>query len=345
MSNRAAYLVAKKQYEVKDAPMPVIENDTDVLVKVEYVGICGADLDMWETGRYGIFDVRYPQIIGHEAAGVVVEVGKKVTNLKPGDKITMEPGIPCGVCPSCVTGKYNLCPSVVFKGAPPVEGCNQNYVTHPAQWCFVLPEGLSTRDGALLEPLAVGMHAANQGGVDVGDTVLISGAGTIGLSILNACKAKGATKILVIEQSPARIQAAERMGAIVIDFTKCDVVEKVMELTSGLGADVVIEASGNAKAFLLCPQLVRGGGTVVCVGLGPKPVVELDYQAAIYKEATFKTVARYRHVYPKCIAALAAGLISTEGIITHEFDCEDIQAAYEFAFNRKDIAIKTLVRY
>jgi len=345
MKNRAAYLVGKKQYEVRDAPMPAIAKDTDVLVKMEYVGVCGADLDMWETGRYGIFDVDYPQIIGHEASGVVVEVGKAVTNVKPGDKVAMEPGIPCGACPRCVAGEYNLCPHVVFKGAPPVTGCNQMYVIHPAQWCFVLPEGLGTRDGALLEPLAVGMHAANQGGVSMGDTVVICGGGTIGLCALNACKAKGAAKIIVVEQSPARIQAAQQMGATVIDFSKADVAERVMELTGGCGADVVMEASGSPKAFLLCPRLLRAGGTVACIGLGPKPVIEIDYQTAIYKEATFKTVCRYRHVYPSCIAGLAAGLLSTKGIITHEFGCESIQEAYDFAFGNKDIAIKTLVKY
>ena len=345
MKNRAAYLVGKKQYELRDAPMPTIEKDTDVLVKIEYVGVCGADLDMWATGRYGIFDVEYPQIIGHEASGVVVETGKAVTNVKPGDKVAMEPGIPCGICPRCVAGEYNLCADVVFKGAPPVTGCNQGYVIHPAQWCFVLPEGLPTRDGALLEPLAVGMHAANQGGVGMGDTVVICGSGTIGLCALNACKAKGATRILVVEQSPARVQAAQKMGAIVIDFSKCDVAERVMELTGGCGADVVIEASGSAEAFLLCPKLLRSGGTIACVGLGPKPVIEFDYQTAIYREATLKTVCRYRHVYPRCIAGLAAGFLSTEGIITHEFGCENIQQAYDFAFNNKDIAIKTLVKY
>jgi len=345
MENKGAYLVGKKQYEVRDAPMPVIENDNDVLVKIEYVGVCGADIDMWEKGRYGIFDVEYPQIIGHEASGVVVEVGKAVTNLKPGDKVALEPGIPCGVCARCVTGEYNLCGSVVFKGAPPVTGCNQLYVTHPAQWCFILPENLSTRDGALLEPLAVGMHTVNQGNLGVGDTVVIFGGGTIGLCILNACKAKGATKIIVIEQSPARIKAAEKMGAIVVDFKKCDITEKIMELTGGCGADVAIEASGSAKAFMQCTSVLRGGGTIVCVGLGPEPVIEFDYQSAIYKEVTIKTVARYRHVYPSCISCLAIGSISTEGIITHEFGYEDIQKAYEFAFDNKDIAIKTIVKY
>jgi len=345
MENRGAFLVGKQQYAIMDAPMPVIESDTDVLVKIEYVGVCGADIDMWERGRFGIFDVEYPKIIGHEASGVVVEVGSAVTDLKPGDKVALEPGVPCGKCSCCITGEYNLCGSVVFKGAPPVTGCNQLYVTHPAQWCFLLPDDLPTRDGSLLEPLAVGMHAANQGGVNMGDTVVICGGGTIGLCTLNACKAKGATKIIVVEQSPARIAAAEKMGAVVVDFSKFDVAGKVLELTGGRGADVVFEASGNAKSFLICTSLVRAGGTVVCIGLGPDPVIEFDYQAAIYKEATFKTVARYRHVYPVCIAGLAAGLLSTEGIITHEFGYEDIQEAYEFAFNKKDIAIKTIVRF
>lgn len=345
MKNRACYLVGKKQYEVRDAPLPELTRDTDVLVKVDYVGICGADLDMWESGRYGIFDVAYPQIIGHEAAGEVVQVGSAVKNLKPGDKVTMEPGIPCGTCYSCINGEYNFCPDVIFKGAPPIEGCNQNYVIHPAQWCFVLPEGTTTRDGSLLEPLAVGMHGANQGGVKMGDTVVVNGAGTIGLSVISACVAKGATKVIAVEQSPVRIKAAEAKGAIVVDFSKEDAIKKVLELTDGFGADVVLEASGNAKAFLGCPQMVRPGGTIVGVGLGPKPVIEFDYQAFIYKEATIKGVCRYRHVYPTVIRGLAKGLISTEGIITHEFGFEDIQEAYEFAFNNKDIAIKTIVKF
>lgn len=345
MKNKACYLVGKKQYEVRDAPMPTLTRDTDVLVRVEYVGICGADLDMWETGRYGIFDVEYPQIIGHEASGEIVQVGSAVKNLKPGDKVAMEPGIPCGSCYSCINGEYNLCPDVAFKGAPPVEGCNQSYVIHPAQWCFVLPQNTSARDGSLLEPLAVGMHAANQGNVQMGDTVVVNGAGTIGLSVISACKAKGATTVIAIEQSPARIEAAQKKGAVVIDFSKEDAAKKVLEMTGGFGADVVLEASGNAKAFLGCPQMVRPGGTIVCVGLGPKPVVEFDYQTSIYKEATIKSVCRYRHVYPSVIKGLSCGLISTDGIITHEYGFEDIQEAYEFAFNNKHIAIKTIVRF
>lgn len=345
MSNLGAYLVAKQKYEVRPAPMPELTNPNDVLVKVEYVGICGADQDMFKTGRFGIFDVDYPKIIGHEAAGVVVAVGADVKSLKPGDMVALEPGVPCGKCEACVSGHYNICPSVDFKGAPPVTGCNQQYVVHPAEWCFKLPEGMTTRDGSLLEPLAVGMHAANQGGVRMGDTVVISGAGTIGLCVLNACRAKGATKIISIDLSPMRLETAEKLGAIPVNLAECDVIERVNELTGGRGADVVIEASGNPKGFLNTAYMVRSGGTIVGVGLGPKPIIELDYQTMIYKEANLKFVNRYCNEYPSCIAGLASGLISTEGIITHEFPLEKVQEAYDFALNNKDVAVKTIIKF
>jgi L-iditol 2-dehydrogenase len=342
--NRAAFLVDKMKYEVRETPVPVLKNDDDVLIKMEYVGICGADLDMWHMGRYGIFEVEYPKIIGHEAAGVVVETGKNVTKLKPGDKIALEPGVPCGKCEPCLKGSYNLCSSVVFKGAPPVEGCNQLYVTHPAQWCFKIPDKMSTREGALLEPLAVGMHVANQGDVKMCDVVVINGAGTIGLSTLAICRSKGATKIISIDTSSVRLAAAKELGAITIDFSKENPIEKVLELTNGRGADVVIEASGNAKAFLDCPQMAKAGGIISCVGLGPKAVIDIDYQSLIYKELTLKTSCRYRHEYPCCIDGIASGLINTRGIITHEYALDDIQKGYEFAFNNKDKAIKTIIR-
>ncbi len=341
--NKAAFLTNIMQYEVREAPVPILKNEDDVLIKMEYVGICGADLDMWHMGRYGIFEVEYPKIIGHEAAGVIAEIGKNVTKLKPGDKIALEPGVPCGKCEPCLKGNYNLCSAVIFKGAPPVEGCNQQYVTHPAQWCFKIPDRMSTREGALLEPLSVGLHVANQGGVKMCDVVVINGAGTIGLCALAICKAKGATKIISIDASSVRLAAAEGLGATIIDFSKENPVEKVLELTDGLGADVVIEASGNAKAFLDCPQMTKAGGIISCVGLGPKAVIEIDYQALIYKELTLKTSCRYRHEYPCCIEGIATGLIDTKGIITHEYTLDDIQAGYEFAFNNKDKAIKTII--
>ena len=343
--NYGAYLTGKKQYEVRETEMPVIEKPDDVLVKIEYVGICGADIDMFKTGRFGIFDVDFPRIIGHEASGVVEEVGSAVKHLKPGDKVALEPGVPCGKCEQCVKGHYNLCADVLFKGAPPVTGCNRNYVVHPAQWCFKLPGDMTTRDGALLEPLAVGMHAANQAGVKMGDTVVIIGGGTIGLCTLNACRAKGATKIICIDHHPARLEKIQNMGAVPVNFDECDVIKKIEELTDGRGADEVIECSGNAKGFLNAAYYVAPGGTICGVGLGPEPIISIDYQALIYKEATIKTVDRYCNEYPMCIEGLNTGLMSTEGIITHEFPLEKIQEAYEFAINNKDVAIKTIIKY
>lgn len=345
MQNYGAYLVDKQKYEVREAPMPVIEDQNDVLVRVEYVGICGADQDMFLTGRFGIFDVEYPKIIGHECAGVVIEVGSNVTSLKVGDSVAIEPGVPCGKCEACVKGQYNLCAAVLFKGAPPITGCNQQYIVHPAQWCFKLPKGVTTRDGSLMEPLAVGMHAANQGDVRMGDTIVISGAGPIGLCVLNVCRAKGATTIIVIDKSKVKLEKAQQMGAISVDFSSEDPTKRVEELTSGCGADVVFETSGSAASFLNTANYVKAGGTISCVGLGPKPVIDINYQALIYKEVTLKTVNRYRNEFPSCIAGLASGLLSTDGIITNEFNYEKIQEAYEYTVNNKDIVIKSIVKF
>jgi L-iditol 2-dehydrogenase len=187
------------------------------------------------------------------------------------------------------------------------------------------------------------MHVANQGGVKMCDFVVINGAGTIGLCALAIFKSKGATKIISIDESSVRLAAAKDLGATIIDFSKENPVEKVLEFTGGLGADVVIEASGNAKAFLDSPQMAKAGGIISCVGLGPKAVIEIDYQALIYKELTLKTSCRYRHEYPCCIEGIATGLIDTKGIITHEYTLDDIQKGYEFAFNNKDKAIKTII--
>ena len=343
--NIGAYLVDKQKYEVREAPMLVIKNPDDVLIRIDYVGICGADQDMFLTGRFGIFDVDFPKIIGHEAAGTVVAIGPAVKNIKVGDKVALEPGVPCGKCEQCITGHYNLCAEVVFKGAPPVTGCNQRFVVHPAAWCFPLPGDMTTRLGSLMEPLAVGMHAANQGGVRLGDTVVINGAGTIGLCALAACRAKGATSLIVIDKSPVRLMKAEAIGAATINLNESDPIKKVAEITKGRGADVVIEASGNAIGFLNTAYYVRTGGCICCVGLGPKPIIEVDYQTLIYKEVTIKTVNRYCHDFPLCISALEADLLNTEGIITHEFPLEKIQEAYEFAINNKDIAIKTIISF
>ena len=213
----------------KEIPQP---KDNEVLVKLEYVGICGSDMHYYETGRIGDYVVEPPFVLGHEPGGVVVEVGKKVKHLKPGDRVALEPGKTCGCCEHCKTGNYNLCNDVVFFATPPVDGVFQEYVAHEADLCFKLPNHVSTLEGALIEPLAVGFHAANQGGAHCGQTAVVFGAGCIGLASMMALKAKGISQIYVVDIMQKRLDKAMELGATnVINSKEQDIVKEVERLT------------------------------------------------------------------------------------------------------------------
>ena len=221
-----------------ERPIPAPKAD-EVLVKLEYVGICGSDMHYYETGRIGDYVVEPPFVLGHEPGGVVVEVGADVTHLKAGDRVALEPGKTCGKCKFCREGKYNLCPDVVFFATPPVDGVFQEYVAHEADLCFKLPDNVSTLEGALIEPLAVGFHAAIQGGARAGQTAVVMGAGCIGLVTMMALKAMGVSKVYMVDIMEKRLQKAMELGADgVINGSKTDAVEEVMKLTEGKGCSL-----------------------------------------------------------------------------------------------------------
>jgi len=345
MENIGAYLVDKQKFELRPAPMPKLENPDDVLVKVDYAGICAADQDMFKNGSYGPLVVDYPKIIGHEAVGTIIEVGSAVTNLKVGDRIALEPSLPCLKCEHCLKGRYADCANKEFRGAPPTEGYYQKYVVQPAMWSHKLPDSLSSRDGALVEPLAIGMQAAVLGNVTLGDTVVIIGLGPIGLCTLDCCKGLGATTMIVIDSSPQRLKTAAEMGAICVDFTKCDPVAEVEKITNGRGADVVFECSGAEAAFTSTVKYLKNTGTVIGVGLSPKETLQIDYRNMMWKGATIKWVNDYSNIFPMVVAGLANGLLTTKGIITDEFPLEQIQEAFDFAINNKATAVKTIIKF
>ena len=204
--------IGKMGYTTRPIPTP---KEDEVLVKLEYVGICGSDMHYYETGAIGNYVVKPPFVLGHEPGGTVVEVGSAVKHLKVGDRVALEPGKTCGHCKFCREGKYNLCPDVVFFATPPVDGVFQEYVAHEANLCFKLPDNVSTMEGALIEPLAVGFHAANQGGAHAGQTAVVMGAGCIGLVSMMALKAEGVSRVYVV--CPA--YRSVLVPSVVISFT------------------------------------------------------------------------------------------------------------------------------
>lgn len=195
-----------------ERPIPKPQKN-EVLVKLEYVGICGSDLHYYEHGRIGDYIVKPPFVLGHEASGIIVEIGENVKNLKLGDRVALEPGKTCGNCEFCKKGLYNLCPDVVFFATPPVDGVFQEYVAHEAALCFKLPDNMTTLEGALIEPLAVGFHAAIQGDAHLGQTAVVMGAGCIGLVSILALKARGVNNIYVVDIIEKRLEKARELGA------------------------------------------------------------------------------------------------------------------------------------
>ncbi len=334
--------IGKMGYEERPIPQP---QDNEVLVKLEYVGICGSDMHYYETGRIGDYIVEPPFVLGHEPGGVVVEVGKDVTHLQPGDRVALEPGKTCGRCAYCREGKYNLCPDVVFFATPPVDGVFQEYVAHEAALCFKLPENVSTLAGALIEPLAVGFHAANQGGAHAGQTAVVFGSGCIGLVSMMALKAEGVSRVIVVDIMQKRLDKALELGATdVINSAETDVLAEVARLTEGRGVDLVIETSGVEVAARQAIHIARKGATIVLVGYSKSGEMTLPLSLALDKELSFQTVFRYRHIYPMAIDAVAAGKVDLEGIVTNIFSFDNIQEAMDKSVSDKANIVKSVVK-
>lgn len=334
--------IGKMGFEEREIPTA---KDNEVLVKLEYVGICGSDLHYYETGAIGDYVVKPPFVLGHEPGGTVVEVGKDVTHLKVGDRVALEPGKTCGHCEFCKTGRYNLCPDVVFFATPPVDGVFQEYVAHEADLCFKLPENVSTMEGALIEPLAVGFHAAMQGDAKAGQTAVVMGAGCIGLVTMMALKAMGVSKVYVVDIMQKRLDKAMELGADgVINGSDINAVDAVMELTEGKGCDLAIETAGTQMTTVQTIHMTKKGATIVLVGYSKSGEMTLPMSLALDKELTFKTVFRYRHIYPMAIDAVAAGKVNLKGIVTDIFSLDDAQKAMDYSINNKADIVKAVIK-
>lgn len=334
--------VAKVELTERDIPKPKAD---EVLVRVEYVGVCGSDLHYYENGGIGPNIVKPPFVLGHEAGGTVVEVGEAVTHLKVGDRVALEPGKTCGHCEFCKTGRYNLCPDVIFFATPPIDGVFQEYVAHEAGLCFKIPDNMDTMEAALIEPLSVGFHAARQGDARLGMTAVVTGAGCIGLVSMMALKAMGVTRIIAVDVMKKRLDKAMELAATdVINGKEQDTVQEVLKLTGGMGPDLVIETAGSEVTTRQAIQFCKKGGTIVLVGYSASGEMKLPMSTALDKELTFKTVFRYRHIYPLAIEAVASGRVNLKGIVTDVFPLDDIQNAMDQSVKNKADIVKSVIK-
>jgi L-iditol 2-dehydrogenase len=329
--------------EFEDRARPSPDAD-EVLVRITDVGICGSDLHYYEEGRIGDFVVDSPIILGHECAGEVAEVGSDVTSVESGARVAIEPGVPCRMCEFCKRGAYHLCPDIVFMATPPDDGAFVEYVLWPADFVYELPENVSSVAGALGEPLSVGIHACRRAEVELDDTVLVTGAGPIGMLALEVARAAGAGDVYVSDVVPSKLdRAADRGAADTFDVRERDLAEAVASATDGSGIDVVIEASGAEPVYGSILDAVRRGGTVTYVGLPEAPTIPIDVTKAAVKEVDLHGSFRYSNTYPEAVDLLRRGEVDLEGIVDREFPFEELETALDEAGDPE--LVKTMISF
>ena len=316
----------------------------DVRIGIHTVGICGSDVHYYTHGRIGDFVVNAPMILGHEASGTVIEAGATVRHLKVGDRVCMEPGVPDPNSTASKLGIYNVDPAVRFWATPPIHGVLRPEVVHPAAFTFKLPDNVSFSEGAMVEPFAIGMQAASRARIAPGDVGAVIGCGPIGIMVALAALAGGCSKVLISDFSAPKLAIASRYpGLIPVDLNGGSFADAVAKETGGWGADVVFEASGNAKAFNGLFSLVRPGGAIVLVGLPVEPVI-LDVPGAIAKEARIETVFRYANVYNRALNLIASGKVDLKPLVTGTFDFDESVAAFERAAGALPSDVKLQIR-
>jgi L-iditol 2-dehydrogenase len=302
--------------EERERPQP---GPREVLVEVTAVGVCGSDVHYYEHGRIGPFVVEAPLVLGHESAGRVVELGEGASKHAVGDRVTLEPGVPCGRCRECRAGRYNLCADVVFFATPPIDGAFAEFVSIHEDFAFALPEALSDEEGALMEPLSVGVWACQKAGVSAGDRVLVTGAGPIGQLAMQCALAFGATDVIVSDVNERRLALAERTGATRI--------VRAGEPLDELDADALIECSGHPDALTAGIKALRPAGVAVLVGMGPGEEGTLPLSVIQTREIWVTGTFRYANTYPTAIALAASGRVDLKAIISGHFGLDDAEAA------------------
>lgn len=304
----------------------------EVLVAVGAVGICGSDVHYYEHGRIGDFVLESPMVIGHEAAGEIVVVGDGVDPSRVGQLVALEPGVPCKTCAQCLAGRYNLCPEMQFFATPPVDGSIAKYITLDAAFAHQVPEGLTAEQAAMAEPVSVGVWASRKAGVTVGDRVLITGAGPVGLFAAQVARAFGASSVALTDLSDYRLTVVEELG---------------FEALSGdkpLGEnrfDVFFECSGAAPAFKAGMRALDRNGRAVVVGMGSD---ELPLEVSLFqgKELTVEGVFRYRNCYPAALELIGKGRVDVAPVLTHRFALEETEAALTLG-KREHESLKAVV--
>ncbi|MBI4979803.1 MAG: galactitol-1-phosphate 5-dehydrogenase [Spirochaetes bacterium] len=335
---------APNRFEMRDVPIPVI-GGKDVLVRVQAVGICGSDVHgmTGKTGRR-----KPPVIMGHEAAGIIEKTGSDVTSFKPGDRVTFDSTIYCGVCAFCRSGRVNLCDNRRVLGVSCDEyrqdGAMAEYVAVPEHILYRLPETMSFEEGAMIEALSIGVHAVERTLLAKGDTVVIVGCGIIGLMTLQAARAKGAGTIIAVDLDANKLSLAKKFGAsVLIDPSKTDVVKAVFDATGGKGADAAFEAVGITQTVATAVKSVRKGGEVTLVG-NLAPEVTFPLQSVVTREIRVNGSCASAGEYPRCLELIATGNVDVKTLISKTVPLAEGERWFNVLLENKEPLFKVVLK-
>jgi L-iditol 2-dehydrogenase len=341
---KAVVLTGIRQMEVRDVPEPSIQKDTDVLLKIEKVGVCGSDVHYYETGRIGSQIIEFPFIIGHECSATVKEVGNSVTRVKAGDAVAVDPAISCHNCAQCKMGRGNTCYNLRFLGTPrQISGCLCEYIVMPEECCYPTNHTITLEQAALCEPLSIAAYSVKQAKLQKNANIAILGAGPIGLCTLVSAKAENPNACYMTEKIQERIEVAKKAGATWVgNPDKQDIVKEILRRKLD-GMDVAFECAGQQETIDQCVELLRPGGKLILTGIPRFERISLTIDKIRRKEITIINIRRQNKCVQTAIDLIASGKVNVDFMITHRFTLEQTQDAFDMVAEYRDGVVKALI--
>ncbi|QPG96080.1 L-arabinitol 4-dehydrogenase [Epichloe festucae Fl1] len=319
----------------------------EVTIAIRSTGICGSDVHFWHAGCIGPMIVTGDHILGHESAGDVIAVHPSVTDFKVGDRVAVEPNVICNACEPCLTGRYNGCDKVRFLSTPPVHGLLRRYVNHPAVWCHKIGT-MSYENGSMLEPLSVALAGMQRAKMQLGDAVLICGAGPIGLISLLCCAAGGASPLVITDISESRLAFAKELCPRVVTHkiegaSPEDTAKAIVASFGGVEPALTMECTGVESSINAAIWATKFGGKVFIIGVG-KNEINIAFMRASVREVDIQFQYRYCNTWPRAIRLVESGVIDMSKLVTHRFKLEDALKAFETSADPKSGAIKVQIQ-
>jgi L-iditol 2-dehydrogenase len=346
MNMKAMVLTGIRKMEMREVPEPQITDPGEVKIRMTVVGICGSDIHYYTQGNIGTQVVEYPFAVGHEGAGIVVETGKNVTRVKPGDKIAIDPAMPCWECDQCRAGRHHTCRNLRFLGCPgQAEGCLTEYLVMPEESCYPLEGKLITDHGSISEPMAIGVYAVKKSGGVKGKDIGILGFGPIGMSVMLAVKAEQAGKIFVTDKIAPRLSIAQKEGAVLtINAGDEDVIGKILEKEKR-GLDIVFECCGQQEAFDQAVELLKPGGKLVVVGIPEFERWSMNVEKTRRKEISLQFIRRQVDCVQLSLDMMKNGDIDIKNMITHRFPFSKTKDAFDLVAAYDDGVMKAMIYF